>query len=103
MRTVWLDPGIKIAQFPREIAQNVDTHFLNNRVIIKNNPKTHQNIWATFVRQFVAKNFQKFAQSGHTIFVLRQLMRNNQKQILMLSLGTKGTPSISSYYRKLRL
>ena len=45
----------KVAYIPSNIAQKVATHFLHNKDIIRNSPKIHQNIWATFVRQFVAK------------------------------------------------
>ena len=51
---VWTDDGLKSYLIsPRKIAQKVATLFLRNRF----SPKSQQNIWATFVRQFVAKNW----------------------------------------------
>ena len=47
----------KVAEFPPKIAPKEATHFLHNSDIITISPKSHQNIWATFVSQFVAKNF----------------------------------------------
>ena len=49
----------KLPNFLNKIAQKVGTHFLRNSDIIRNSPKNHQNIWPTFVRQFVAKYLQK--------------------------------------------
>ena len=58
--TVRPDDGIK--KFPKS------SHtFLHKSDIIRNSPKSHQNIWNTFARQFVAQNkLPKIAQSGHT-------------------------------------
>ena len=52
----------QLPNFPQKVA----TFFLHNSDIIWNSPKIHQNIWATFVRQFVAKKLLKIAQSGHS-------------------------------------
>ena len=66
-RTVWPDEGIKSCLIsPQNCTKKVDTHFLHKSDIIRNNPKSHHNISATFVTQFVAKNLQRFAQAGHT-------------------------------------
>ena len=46
----------KLPDFPQKLPEKVATHFLHNRDIIRNSPKSYQHIWATFVRQFVAKN-----------------------------------------------
>ena len=46
----------KVAWFSRKIAQKVATHFLHNSDILRNSPKSHQNIWDTFMGEFVAKN-----------------------------------------------
>ena len=45
-----------VAQFPPKIVQKVATHFLHNSDIVWNSPKSHQIIWATFRKQFFAKN-----------------------------------------------
>ena len=45
----------KRPNFP-QIAQKIGTHLLHNSDSITNNPKSHKNIWATVVRQFVAAN-----------------------------------------------
>ena len=45
---------------PLKIAQKETTLFLHDSDIIRNGPKSRQNIWATFVRRFVAKNLQKY-------------------------------------------
>ena len=63
---MWPDAGFKNCLISPQIAQKVATHFLNKRDIIRNSPKSHQNIWTTFARQFVAKNLQKIVQSGDT-------------------------------------
>ena len=55
-RAVWPDDGIK--KWPN-FGQKVATHFLHNSGIIRNSPKSHQNIWTTFVRQIVAKKLKK--------------------------------------------
>ena len=44
----------KVALFSPKIAQIVPTHFLHKGGIIWYSPKSHQNIWAAFVGQFVA-------------------------------------------------
>ena len=49
----------KVALFPPNIAQKVATHFLQYSDIIRNSPKSHQNMWATFMGEFVAKNLKK--------------------------------------------
>ena len=40
----------KIAQFTQKVAAD----FLHKSDIVQNSPKSNQNIWASFVRQFVA-------------------------------------------------
>ena len=52
--TRWLNK--KLPNYPQKIALKVVTRFLYYSDIFKNSPKSYQNIWATFVRQFVAKN-----------------------------------------------
>ena len=51
---VWTDDGLKSYLFSQKNAQNIATIFLRNRN--RNSPKSQQNSWATFVRQFVAKS-----------------------------------------------
>ena len=46
----------KVALFPPNIAQKVGTHSLRYSDIIRNSPKSHQNMWDTFMEEFVAKN-----------------------------------------------
>ena len=53
---MWPDDGIKSCLIFPKIAQKVATHFFNNSDNIRNSPKSHQHIWATFVTQFAAKN-----------------------------------------------
>ena len=54
---MWPDDGIKSCLIsPPPIAQKVATHVLPNSDIKGNCTKSHQNIWATFATQFVAKN-----------------------------------------------
>ena len=45
----------KLSNFPQNCPKYSHT-FFHNSDIIRNSPKSHQNIWVTFVRQFVAKN-----------------------------------------------
>ena len=45
---------------------SVPRQFLLENWCFQNSLERLQSIWATFVRKFVTKNFQKFAQSGHT-------------------------------------
>ena len=42
-----------------KITQKVATHFFHKSYIIRNSPKCYQNIWATFVWQFVVENLLK--------------------------------------------
>ena len=54
--TAWPDEGMKkLPNFPQKIAPKVATYFLHNSDVIRNRPKSHQNIWAAFARVFVAK------------------------------------------------
>ena len=57
VHAVWPDDGMKNYLISPKNAQNVATHLLHNGDIIRNSPKWHQNIWATFVWQFVADSF----------------------------------------------
>ena len=52
-RVVWPDDGIKSCLISLKNCPNVATHFLHISDIFRNSPKSHQNIWATSVRQFL--------------------------------------------------
>ena len=58
LSTVWPDDGIKSCPISPQncpkSSHTLFTHYYSD--IIWNSPKSHQNFWATFVRQFVAKN-----------------------------------------------
>ena len=53
---VWPDDGIKSCQSSPQNCPKSSHTLLRNSDIIRNYPKSDQNIWATFVSQFVAKN-----------------------------------------------
>ena len=56
MDPVWPDDGIKSCLISPKNCSKRATLFLLKSDIICNSPKSNQNIWATIVRQFAAKN-----------------------------------------------
>ena len=58
--------SLKVAQMFPKVAQIGETAVLTYNDPFRNSPKSHQSFWADFVSKFVAKNFKKTTQSGHT-------------------------------------
>ena len=85
-QTVWLDDGIKNCLNLPQIAQKVGTHFLNQSDIIRNSPKSYQNIWSTFASQFVVKNLQKSpnlvtlvsTELEENVFIIKRKMEDDE-------------------------
>ena len=77
----------KVAKYPPGVAQKIAKAVYIYKVTLSNYPKKSPNIWVTFERIFVAKNFKKLP----NLVTLKAFPCRNHKTIGVRSMRKIGT------------